>query len=116
MKCPECGDTEYQRYWLVPEELNQTGYRCAKCGRLYATTLIVAPASVRVTKSGISNLLTVDDSGAGTELRQWLQGQGCRVGPLFEPTAGRFAFFVYSRRDRVVPLIGQHGRFRVEAS
>ena len=68
---------------------------------------------VSVAKSGISNILSLSQRPDAEELRQWLKDQRCRVGPVFEPAAGRFAFFVYSRRREIVDTIGKHGNFRV---
>ncbi|HVX11019.1 MAG TPA: response regulator [Pirellulales bacterium] len=69
---------------------------------------------VSVEKSGISNILTVSQRQGADELRRWLKAQRCRVGPVFEPAAGRFAFFVYSKRHLIGDLIAQHGGFTVE--
>jgi CheY-like chemotaxis protein len=68
---------------------------------------------VLVEKSGISNILSLAQRADAEELRQWLKNQRCRVGPIFEPTTGRFAFFAYSRRHLVGDLIEKLGGFRV---
>jgi hypothetical protein len=36
MKCPTCGDGQKQQRLGPAEQLDQVGYRCAACGRLYA--------------------------------------------------------------------------------
>jgi CheY-like chemotaxis protein len=69
---------------------------------------------VSVEKSGISNLLTLGQRSAADELRSWLKDQRCRVGPVFQPATGRFAFFVYTRRHLVGNLIARRGGYKVE--
>lgn len=69
--------------------------------------------SVSVEKSGISNVVTLSERSAADELRQWLKGQCCRVGPVFEPDAGRFGFYCYSKRHCIGDLIVKHGGFSV---
>ena len=113
MKCPDCGDTETQQRLGAPDgQPDHDGYRCARCGRLYAAN--GTDRRVRVAKSGMSSMLTVEDVLSSAELRQWLKNRGCRVGTTFEPTAGRFAFFVYASQPRIVRIIGQHGDFTAE--
>ncbi len=72
-----------------------------------------APVPVSVRKSGISRVVNLPDRPAAAELRRWLKSRSCRVGPVFEPEAGLFAFFVYSRRREVVDLIAGHAAFKV---
>jgi CheY-like chemotaxis protein len=71
------------------------------------------PVSVRVEKSGISNMLTMPERSSAEDLRQWLKGQCCRVGPIFEPAAGQFGFYCYSKRHSINELIAKHGGFNV---
>jgi CheY-like chemotaxis protein len=72
-------------------------------------------ASVSIEKSGISNMLTFQQRLSADELRSWLKGQRCRVGPVFESAPGRFSFFVYSKRHLIGDLIAKHGGFRATA-
>lgn len=69
--------------------------------------------AVSIEKSAISNIVTMSERWDADELRQWLKTQRCRVGPVFEPSVGRFGFFVYSKRHAVGELIAKHGRFNV---
>lgn len=69
---------------------------------------------VTIEKSGISSIITVAERPAADELRRLLKEQRCRVGPVFEPHAGRFSFFVYTRRHDAHQLIAKNPRFRVE--
>lgn len=71
------------------------------------------PAEVSIEKSGISNVLTLRERSDAEELRTWLKHQRCRVGPVFEPAAGEFGFFVYSKRHSIGELIAKHGGFRI---
>jgi hypothetical protein len=70
--------------------------------------------SIRVQKSGISDVLVLEDRELAAKLRLWLKDRACRVGPLFEPSAGRFAFFNYSRRQARA-LLASHPTFRIES-
>jgi hypothetical protein len=63
---------------------------------------------VAVEKSGISNIITLPHRHAAEELRRWLKEQRCRVGPVFEPAPGAFAFFVYSKRHCIRELIAKN--------
>jgi len=74
---------------------------------------ISGDVGVVVEKSGISNVLSVAKRPDADELRSWLKYQRCRVGPVFEPIAGRFAFYVYTRRHLIGDLIAKHGGFHV---
>ncbi|HET6882666.1 MAG TPA: response regulator [Pirellulales bacterium] len=67
---------------------------------------------VRVEKSAISDILTLNDRPAAERLRQWLRERGCRVGPVFEPGPGRAAFFNYSRRQARL-LLRENREFRI---
>jgi hypothetical protein len=69
---------------------------------------------VRIQKSGISDILVLQDREVANGLRQWLRDRGCRVGPVFEPSAGQLAFFVYSRRQARV-LLAAHPKFRIDS-
>lgn len=73
------------------------------------------PTEVSIEKSGISNILTLRKQSDAQELRSWLKYQRCRVGPVFEPAAGQFGFFVYSKRHSIGELIAKHGGFRAHA-
>ncbi|HVX15577.1 MAG TPA: response regulator [Pirellulales bacterium] len=53
---------------------------------------------VTIEKSGISVLVTMRERSSAEDLRQWLKAQRCRVGPTFEPDAGQFGFYCYSKR------------------
>lgn len=72
------------------------------------------PVSVRVEKSGISDLLYLADRPTAEYLRHWLHEQACRVGPVFEPQPGKVAFYTYSRRQ-TRSLLGSHPKFRLES-
>jgi CheY-like chemotaxis protein len=82
----------------------------------YWRTRIVVDRDVLVSmeKSGISNVLTLSQRPAADELRRWLKDQRCRVGPVFERTAGRFAFFVYTRRHLIGDLIARRGGYQLQ--
>ncbi|MGH7140992.1 MAG: hypothetical protein ACREHD_35115, partial [Pirellulales bacterium] len=58
--------------------------------------------------------ITLPERAAADELRGWLKDLRCRVGPVFEPSAGQFSFFVYSRRREISDLVAQHPRFRLD--
>ncbi|HWB12213.1 MAG TPA: response regulator [Pirellulales bacterium] len=70
--------------------------------------------SIRVQKSGIGDILVLEDRELANKLRQWLKDRGCRLGPLFEPSAGKIAFFTYSRRQTRT-LLSSHPRFRIDS-
>lgn len=55
--------------------------------------------SVRIHKSGISDVVSLTDRAAAERLRKCLSERGCRVGSVFEPQPGEAAFFNYSRRQ-----------------
>jgi hypothetical protein len=69
----------------------------------------VPTEAVFVEKSGISKMLTLAERWRADELRRWLKIQRCQVGPVFESDAGRFSFFVYSKRHAIGDLIAKHG-------
>lgn len=71
------------------------------------------PILIRLQKSGISDIVIVEDHDLAIRLRQWLRDHGCRVGPVFEPAAGQVAFFVYSRRQ-ARRLLAAHPKLRIE--
>ena len=73
-----------------------------------------APVSIRVQKTGISEILVLEDRVLAGKLRQWLRERGCRVGPVFEPSPGQVAFFTYSRRQTRA-LLAAHPRFRIDS-
>lgn len=54
---------------------------------------------VRLQKSGISDVVCLEDREAAERLRQWLRARGCRVGPVFAKAPNHWAFFNYSRRQ-----------------
>lgn len=54
---------------------------------------------VRLQKSGISDVVCLDDRAAAERLRNWLRSRGCRVGPVFVKGPDQWAFFNYSRRQ-----------------
>lgn len=70
---------------------------------------------VTIQKSGISRIVSLPERPAAEELRRWLKARLCRVGPVFEPQAGQFAFFVYSRRLEVAELVSGHAGFQVRS-
>lgn len=70
---------------------------------------------VTIQKSGISRIVILPERPAADELRRWLKARSCRVGPVFEPHEGQFAFFVYSRRLEVGELISGYGGFKVRS-
>jgi CheY-like chemotaxis protein len=80
-------------------------------------TLALGDTSVmiRVQKSGISDIVILDDRGVADRLRSWLRDRGCRVGPVFEPAAGQVAFYVYSRRQ-ARSLLAAHPKLQIESS
>jgi CheY-like chemotaxis protein len=71
------------------------------------------PVLIRVQKSGISDIIVLEDRGLAERLRNWLRERGCRVGPVFEPAAGQVAFFTYSRRQ-ARSLLAAYPKLRVE--
>lgn len=83
----------------------------------------VAPAGepaaiwVGIEKSGICELLSLEERSNAEELRLWLKQQGCRVGQLFVPDDGKghTCFFTYSTRryPTVRPLLARHGNYSV---
>lgn len=116
MKCPDCGNTDkLSHLGPVAGKPDLDGYHCARCGRLFTNDAPKpARAIVVVEESGIGTLLTLANRLPCEELRGWLKNQRCQVGPIFEPVAGTFAFYVYKKRESICDLIGQHGRFTVE--
>ena len=71
------------------------------------------PVLIRVQKSGISDIVVLEDRALADRLRSWLRERGCRVGPVFEPAAGQVAFFTYSRRQ-ARSLLAAHPKLRIE--
>lgn len=71
-----------------------------------------APVFIRLQKSGISDMIVLEDWELAEQLRQWLRDRGCRVGPVFEPAAGEVAFFCYSRRQART-LLAAHPKVRI---
>lgn|SRR5487761_1352938 len=78
-----------------------------------AMAVATEPVLIRVQKSGISDMVLLEDRGLAEQLRQWLRERGCRVGPVFEPAAGQAGFFTYSRRQARTLLAG-HPSVRLE--
>lgn len=81
---------------------------------------MVVPAAkaigVRIEKSGISRLVSTENRAGADDARNWLRGQGCRVGPLFETgAAGQTGFFVYSKRLALHDLFESNPQFQVFA-
>lgn len=72
------------------------------------------PISIRVQKSGISDIIVLEDRSLAAQIRQWLRERGCRVGPVFAPSAGQAAFFTYSRRQAQT-LLASHPGVRIRA-
>lgn len=72
---------------------------------------------VGIEKSGICELLSLEERPNAEELRLWLKQQGCRVGQLFVPDDGKghTCFFTYSTRryPTVRPLLARHGNYHV---
>lgn len=72
---------------------------------------------VGIEKSGICELLSLEERSNAEELRLWLKQQGCRVGQLFTPDDGKghICFFTYSTRryPTVRPLLARHGNYSV---
>ena len=60
---------------------------------------VAEPILIRVQKSGISELIVLDNRALAERVRQWVHDHGGRVGAVFEPAAGQAAFFSYSRRQ-----------------
>lgn len=71
----------------------------ALAGRVPAGRVPAGRVPVRLQKSGISDVLSLNDRAAAERLRLWLKEGGCRVGPVFEQAIGQWAFFNYSRRQ-----------------
>ena len=69
--------------------------------------------SIRLERSGISDLVLLENDRVAERLRNWLREASCRVGPVFQPSPGRVAFYSYSRR-RVRTLLAAHPAIRVE--
>jgi CheY-like chemotaxis protein len=68
---------------------------------------------VRIAKSGISDVVALQDPEAAAHLRQWLRERGCRVGPVFHFSPGQAAFFNYSRRQ-LRKLLSDNPDYRIE--
>jgi CheY-like chemotaxis protein len=85
-----------------------------KLSEFWQSRRVASPAAVSVEKSGIANVLSLDNAVSAGDLRRWLKLQGCRVGPVFEPTTGQFCFYVYSKRHCIREIIGKNGGFTVE--
>lgn len=112
----------------VRERIVQVRERCAASGESAGKNLEPAagdrPAietsppvasdrvDVRIRKSGISELFYFADQASAQELRGWLRQRGCRVGPVFEPSAGQIAFFNYSRHQ-ARRLLHESPQFRI---
>lgn len=77
----------------------------------YRRTRSVVRVPVSVEKSGISHCVNLPQRPAADELRRWFKEQRCRVGPVFEPAVGVYAFFVYSKRHCIRELIAKHGEY-----
>ena len=74
------------------------------------------PAAVlHIRRSGISEIITLDDENVAVLLRQWLRERGCRVGPVFHVSPGQSAFFTYSRRQ-MRALLAAHPRIQINES
>lgn len=87
----------------------------AKADSMLETPATASPGSVPVSlrKSGISDVVSLDDRGAAERLRHWLAKRGCRVGPVFEPRPGNAAFFNYSRRQ-MRQVLRDNAEFKIE--
>jgi CheY-like chemotaxis protein len=72
-------------------------------------------AVIHIRKSGISEIITLEDRGAAEHLRGWLRERGCRVGPVFEPEPGQAAFFTYSRQQ-MRALLAAHPKLEINES
>lgn len=71
------------------------------------------PAAVlHIRKSGISEVISLDNENVAVQLRQWLRERGCRVGPVFYQSPGKCAFFAYSRRQ-MRALLAAHPQFQI---
>lgn len=68
---------------------------------------------IRLEKSGISDIVILEDREVAVHLRQWLRERGCRVGPVFESSPGRAAFFNYSRRQ-LRNVLRDNPEYRIE--
>lgn len=97
---------------LAKELRAQSQERTAKADASWSD-LLGEPVTVKIEKSGISDLLSLSDRAAAECLRRWLHEQSCRVGPVFEPSPGQAAFYTYSRR-LTRSLLSNHPKFRVE--
>lgn len=69
-------------------------------------------AVLHLRRSGISEIITLDDEDVAVLLRQWLRERGCRVGPVFHVSPGQSAFFTYSRRQ-MRALLAAHPRIQI---
>lgn len=67
--------------------------------------------SVLIERFGISNVVSVSQMPDAEELHSWLTGHDCRLGPVFEPAPGQFAFFAHSPQHHIRELIAKHGGF-----
>lgn len=70
-------------------------------------------AVLHIRKSGISDIIALDDENVAIQLRQWLRERGCRVGPVFHLSPGKAAFFAYSRRQ-MRALLAAHPQFEIK--
>jgi DNA-binding response OmpR family regulator len=103
------------RAYLSAEAVATSQARKAKAAASLQTPLPVTsgPVLVRLHKSGISDVVSLNDRGAAERLRHWLSQRGCRVGPVYESKPGEFAFFNYSRRQ-LRQALRDSAEFRVE--
>jgi transposase-like protein len=66
MKCPDCGDTQDQiRLGPADAPAEHSGYRCPRCGRLYAVPTEIANLTQRL-----------------ADMKATLHAQGLRMGEL----------------------------------
>jgi CheY-like chemotaxis protein len=78
-----------------------------------ADSMVRLGMPIRIQKSGIADVVGIDDREAANRLHKWLRERGCRLGPVFEPSPGSSAFFNYSRRQLRL-LLRNHPELRLD--
>lgn len=66
------------------------------------------PATIQ--KSGAIRIVLLNDQRQA-KCDKWSKRQHCQVRPVFEPSAGRFAFFVDSHRLDIAELVTKNEHF-----
>ena len=67
---------------------------------------------VAIQRSGIASVLSMPNRAGAEQLHDYLKGQGCTVGEVFE-VPGEFSFFAYSIKHPVRETLASHGGYRL---